>query len=123
MIYTSNFASLRSIRKHAPELRPVSIARHPPYWYKGLESLELAPTEAMLAEGYTPEQYAAMLDEYDPAQVLENLGEGAVLLCFEARARVADSDDACHRRMFAAWIKRRLGIIIPEWMPPVTAKP
>ncbi|MCL6442574.1 MAG: DUF488 domain-containing protein, partial [Alicyclobacillus sp.] len=38
----------------------------------------------------------------------EELGENAVLLCYEKH------NDWCHRRMVADWFEKELGVVVPE---------
>jgi uncharacterized protein (DUF488 family) len=59
-------------------------------------------------------QYASLYFELlesrklDPHKIVEELGEDAVLLCYEKPG------DFCHRRLVAAWIKEGTGIDVPE---------
>lgn len=50
-----------------------------------------------------------MLDSLDPAKVLQDLGEDAILLCREK------AGEFCHRRLVTAWLEESLGIEVPEW--------
>lgn len=53
-----------------------------------------------------------VLSRLDPRRVLEDLGENAILLCWEAPGHF------CHRRLVAAWLEASLGITVPEYVNP-----
>jgi len=44
----------------------------------------------------------------DPQKVFEDLGEDAILSCWEAPSKF------CHRRLVAAWLEEKLGVQVPE---------
>ena len=50
------------------------------------------------------------LDKLDPKQVYEELGENAVLLCWEK------SSDFCHRHLVSEWLSEKLGIEVKEYI-------
>lgn len=106
-MYTCNFARLRSV---PPGLRPVSIARGTPRWFRGLRYEALAPEWEWLRA--TREEYdrafRRRLAQLDPVRVYEELGEDAVLLCW------CRHNAGCHRRLVAEWLEESLGIVIPE---------
>ena len=52
-----------------------------------------------------------VLDTLDPHKVRGDLGEDAILLCYE------DPGKRCHRRLVADWLERTLGIEVPELTP------
>jgi len=90
----------------------VAISRGIPPGFKGRRYTPLAPTRAMLQITDIEEFYAAykaeILDKLDPATVYAELGDGAILLCWE------DFNVCCHRRICAPWFEENLGIIVPE---------
>ena len=49
------------------------------------------------------EAYQKILDGLDPQKVFEDLGEDAILLCWEAPGKF------CRRRLVAAWLEEKLG--------------
>ncbi len=49
-----------------------------------------------------------VLDPLDPKEVYEELGEDAILLCWEK------SGDFCHRYLVSKWFKEKLGIEVTE---------
>jgi hypothetical protein len=115
-VYTSNFA----VSGRDP--RAVAIARGKPWWFKGRAYDALAPTRAMLHEwralydaGQVDEAnagfeaaYQKILTQLDPAQVVADVGDGAILLCWEG------FNVRCHRRLVAEWLEQALGIEVPE---------
>lgn len=107
-MYTSNFARLRYVN---PPLRPVSIARGTPRWFRGPCYEALAPEWEWLR--FSREEYdrafRRRLNQLDPRRVYEDLGEQAVLLCW------CKHNAGCHRRLVAEWLEKSLGIVIPEW--------
>jgi uncharacterized protein (DUF488 family) len=57
-------------------------------------------------------EYQKILDNLDPRQVFDDLGEDAILLCWEAPGKF------CHRRLVAAWLEKHLGRSVPELQEP-----
>jgi uncharacterized protein (DUF488 family) len=52
------------------------------------------------------------LDKLDPQKVFDDLGEDAILLCWEAPCQF------CHRRLVAEWLEKHLGVNVPELQEP-----
>lgn len=94
----------------------VSIALKAPRFYRGRVYRALAPTSDILNEyrvgGNVDIYITRYIDEVlgilDPKQVYEELGEDAILLCWEGR------DKFCHRRLVAEWFEHALKIEVPE---------
>jgi uncharacterized protein (DUF488 family) len=94
----------------------VSIAARAPDWYTGRQYKKLAPKYDFFMkykqdgdEVYYTEQFQKLvLDVLDPRLVFEELGENAILLCYEAKK------EFCHRRLVANWLEKNLGIKVPE---------
>ena len=92
----------------------VSIAAKAPSWYKGREYKKLAPKywffkkykEDGDEDFYIKHYYKEVLNELDPKEIYEELGEDAVILCWEA------SDKFCHRHIVAEWLN--LSLCIPK---------
>lgn len=106
-MFTSNYASLHKI---SGDLYPVAISQGVPKWYRGRVDKRLAPTWAMLRmnrEDYD-RAFALHLERLDAEQIYRELGENAVLICYEKH------NDWCHRRMVAEWFEYYLGIEVPE---------
>ena len=111
-------ASFRTPGLSLSDPRCVSIARTAPRNYHGRVYRKLCPTRKLLsawrAGQLTPEQYAA---EYEATvlywahanEVVEELGNDAILFCWEPAGAF------CHRRLAAHWLETELGIVVPEW--------
>jgi hypothetical protein len=95
---------------HRRDPRLVSIALKTPAWFRGRRYPALAPRLDMLPmeEKEYWREYQAILDKLDPRQVYDDLGEDAILLCWEAPGVF------CHRRLVAEWLEEHLGIEVPE---------
>ena len=112
MIYTSNY---RIAGRH-PDA--VATSQGIPRWFRGRVYKALAPHRWMIKIGANgdPKEvarfralyYEKILAPLDVRQVLADLGETAILLCWEA------PDSYCHRRLVAEWIERETGIVVPE---------
>lgn len=94
----------------------VSIAAKAPDWYKGRQFKELAPKYSFFKkykedhdeEFYTRQYYKEVLDKLDPQKVYDELGEDAILLCYEKPGKF------CHRHLVSAWLNQKLGFNITE---------
>lgn len=94
----------------------ISIALGTPKWIKNSYT-DLAPPYGLLhswqkhnitEEEYTKRYYEEVLNKLDPIKVYEDLGDEAVLCCWEA------SDKFCHRHLVAKWLKDELNITVKE---------
>ena len=102
--------------KSAKDPNAVSIALSTPSWYKGREYKVLAPTYGMLSDYkktgdevfYTSRYRNEILRILDPERVWRELGENAVLLCYEKSGKF------CHRHLVSKWLSDSLGIVIEE---------
>ena len=95
----------------------ISIAGNCPDWFKGREYKKLAPKynwwkkwrdESLSEEWYKEQYYKTILDKLDARQVYEELGEDAVLLCWEKSGKF------CHRHLITDWFQKELGIEVTE---------
>lgn len=94
----------------------VSIAVSSPDYYRGREYRKLAPPTWLLnlykrnhSESTYIQRYTELiLDKLNPQEVYDELGEDAVLLCWEK------SNTFCHRHLVARWIEKALGVEVPE---------
>jgi hypothetical protein len=94
----------------------VSIAGRCPDWFTGREYKKLAPKYWFFKkfkedgdEDYYIEQYQkCVLDTLDPQEVYNDLGNDAILLCWEK------TEDFCHRHLVSRWLRDKLGIVIEE---------
>ncbi len=110
---TSNFKRAWSHPK------AVNIARFPPRNWRGRNYFALAPEPWMLKLNnilqYDKVFKEQILGRLAPRKVYEELGEDAVLLCFEAPG------EYCHRRVVAEWLEKSLGVRVSELVIPETA--
>jgi hypothetical protein len=107
-MFTSNYARAKRL---TPGLKPISISIKPPRWWKGAHYPPLCPSREMLkmARAEYDANFAEILAKLDPQKVFDDLGENAVLLCYES------PDVWCHRRLCAEFLESALGIIVPEF--------
>jgi len=105
-----------SFKRCGNDPRAVSIARYPMF-FKGRRYCALAPSVALFRawktgavsnEDYTERFYRETLSGLDPALVLKDLGEDAILLCW------CPPGEFCHRRLVARWLEEALGISVQE---------
>ena len=107
-MYTSNFWHFT---REPDDPRLVSIALWAPGWYKGRQRYPaLAPRRSMLkmAEDAYRVEFQKILDKLAPQKVFEDLGEDAIMLCWEPPGKF------CHRRLVAKWLEECLGVTVPE---------
>lgn len=110
-LYTSYFNSTTFEYKDA-----VSIAGKSPAYYSGAEYKTLAPKfwffEKYKRDGdkefYTKQYYEEVLNKLDPEEVYNDLGQDAVLLCWERPG------EFCHRHIVAEWLNNALDIEVKE---------
>ncbi len=95
----------------------ISIARITPRWFRGKIYIDLAPSFDLIRKYkkgiINEERYSFLykkdiLGNLDPDKVLNDLGENAVLLCYET------SDKFCHRHLVAEWLMKYCDIVIEE---------
>lgn len=108
---TSNFA------RSGSHPRAVAISRTQPRGWTGRAYEPLAPPWRLLVaaksgaideDEYIRRYRAEVLSKLDPARVYAELGEDAVLLCWERPGAF------CHRRLVAEWFEEALGILVLE---------
>lgn len=106
-MYTSCFGNVKNLPYG---LIPVAISAGIPPWFKGQRDSRLAPTKAML--GMKADQYETLYNRIllplDAESVYSQLGNHAVLLCWEKPG------EGCHRRVVAEWFESKLGVLVPE---------
>lgn len=91
----------------------IAICQGVPRNWKGRRYLPLAPSwalvKAKLPDAEWEARYRAeVLAKLDPAKVYADLGENALMLCWEAPGK------ACHRHQVARWLEEALGVKIGE---------
>jgi hypothetical protein len=102
--------------KSGREPNAVSIAGSCPHWFTGLQYKKLAPKywffkkykEDGDKEFYKEQYRKEVLDTLDPVQVYNELGENAILVCWEKTGKF------CHRNLVREWLKKKGNIIIDE---------
>ena len=107
-MHTSNFWHFTG---EPDDPRLVSIALWSPGWYRGRRRYPaLAPRRSMLkmAEDAYRVEFQKILDKLAPQKVFEDLGEDAIMLCWEPPGKF------CHRRLVAKWLEEKLGVTVPE---------
>jgi len=111
-LYTSYYA------RDAKHPNAVSISASAPNYFTGRRMPELAPSWDLLnaykegkisADEYTV-WYFQLLEhrKLDPHKVVEALGDGAVIMCYEVPGAF------CHRKLVAKWISDLTGIEVVE---------
>jgi hypothetical protein len=107
-VYTSYFGNLKKL---PADLKPVCIARGRPRFFSGAAELRLAPTREMLKlpRPQYDALFKALLEKLDPKELAQDLGDKAVMLCWEKPG------EGCHRRIVAEWFETNLGIVVPEY--------
>ena len=110
---TSYFAN----RQAATEPDAVAVSRGVPRWFKGRiydplrpswKLVQAAKSGALTNEEYERRYRTEVLGGLDAAAVRRDLGENAILLCWERPGA------SCHRRIVARWLEDALGIEVPE---------
>lgn len=101
----------------------ISIARFPPRGTKAgfrvFRTLAPGPWFNSVDETEYRRRYASQLDALDPRRTHDDLvalagGAEPVLLCWERKADLAAGRAFCHRRLVAAWLGERLGVVVDE---------
>jgi len=109
-MFTGCFGKMKSYPKNKG-LRYISIARFNRFW-KGEKYIKLAPPAEIINIGdeklYTKLYYEKVLNNLNPQKVYEELGENAVLLCFEKWDDVETGETFCHRRIVAKWLESNI---------------
>lgn len=111
-IFTGNFANIKKYKEAG--LHPISIAISARY-FTGQIYRPLNPRKDFMNDpepGYVL-LFNEILSKLSPVKVIEDLselsnGNDVILLCHEGEGTF------CHRRLVADWLKKELGIDIPE---------
>ncbi len=97
----------------------IAVCIYPPLDWAGARFPALEPPRKLFfarkADQINDEEYEKryreeVLSHLDAETIYKQL-QDQVLLCWE------DPGEFCHRRIIARWIKEKLGIDVPEWMP------
>ena len=115
-MYTGYFGKMKSYPKDK-EYRYASIARSNKFW-SGEEYKKLTPPASIIKiedkELYTKLYYEQVLNNLNPQEVYNELGDNAVLLCYEKYADIEQGKTFCHRHMVAKWLEEKLGVEVKE---------
>lgn len=115
-MFTGYFGKVKSYPQNKG-YKFVSIARFNKFW-QGEEYKKLAPPAEIIKiedeELYTKLYYEKVLNKLSPRQVYEELGDNAVLLCYEKWTDIENGNTFCHRRIVAKWLENNLGIRVEE---------
>jgi len=97
--------------------KAVAISRSQPQGWTGRVYEPLAPSWRLVQEAksgaidedeYIRRYREEVLSKLDPARVYADIGEDAILLCWERPGAF------CHRRLVAEWFEEKLGVLVPE---------
>ena len=119
-LHTSYFAKVKHLRQMG-FTNLVCIAGYAPKFFFDVDGArfmpDLAPRKDWFWEwknGHLPNEWyiqrynETVLSKLDPNKVVEELGDGAVMLCYEKPG------DFCHRHLIADWIEVNTGIKVSE---------
>ena len=115
-MYTGYFGKVKSYPKDKG-YKYISIARFNKFWTGETYPKLFPPTEIIKIENeelYTKLYYEKVLSKLAPKQVYAELGEKAVLLCYESWDSIKNDKAFCHRRIVAKWLTENLGIKVTE---------
>jgi len=104
-LFTSYFGRFR-FEEEVQEFG-VTITSYCPYWWEGKHYEKLSPPwilvqelkEGLITEEEYEEEYNKILAELDPKEVAEELGNGAIMICY------CGKDKFCHRHLVAKWLQ------------------
>ena len=115
-MFTGYFGKVKSYPKDKG-YKYISIARFNRFW-SGEEFKKLAPPAEIIKiddeKLYTKLYYEKVLNKLDPKQVYAELGDNAVLLCYEKWADIKEGKTFCHRRIVAKWLEETIGVKVEE---------
>lgn len=104
MFHTTYFAQAKKLD---PTANLVSIAIKTPQGFPGRSYPDLAPAWYMLEEvkktgneEMFKRSFLEKLSRLDVHKVAQDLGEGAILICYEGRGKF------CHRHLVADWLRQ-----------------
>lgn len=103
--------------KNGKHPNTVSITSYCPQWFNGKHYHNLSPPWSIVSmykkglidtDKYEELYVDQVLSKLDARIVLSELGQDAILLCYEK------SGEFCHRHIVADWLKAQLDIIVEE---------
>lgn len=115
-MFTGYFGKMKSYPKDKG-YKFISIARFNKFW-NGEEFKKLAPPAEIIKiedeKIYTKLYYEQVLNKLNPKQVYDELGDNAVLLCYEKWENIKEGKTFCHRRIVAKWLEETIGVKVEE---------
>ena len=110
MIFTSNFKTAGHLSQ------AVAISLGVPRGWTGRRYTRLAPNRRLVKimdpTIFTRLYRTEILDKLDPHKIIKDLGgDNFILICWEAPG------EFCHRRVVAAWLRKRTGVLVEEFNP------
>ena len=78
------------------------------WWRVWHDKFKDNPSSTESIEWYTKMYVETVLSKLNPTNVVGELGDGAVILCYEKPG------DFCHRHIIARWLSQNLGITVEE---------
>lgn len=113
---TGYFGKVKSYPKDKG-LKFVSIARFAKFWDGEVYSKLAPPAEIIKIKDekiYEKIYFEKVLSKLNPQQVFDELGDNAVLLCYEKYADIEQGKAFCHRKIVAKWLEKNLNIKVEE---------
>ena len=119
-LYTSYFAKVKELKELGYN-NIVCVAGYAPMFYYNTDGARFMPSLAPKSgwfwewkNGHLPNEWyiqkynETVLSKLDPNKVVEELGENAVMLCYEKPG------DFCHRHLIAEWLMKNTGVTVEE---------
>ena len=119
-IYTSYFANVKQLQEMGFD-NLWCVAGYAPKFFHDMPNAKFYPNLAprklwwqewhdrKLGEDWYAQKYnETVLSKLNPEKVVEELGDGAVMLCYE------NPKDFCHRHLIADWIVKNTGVEVEE---------
>ena len=119
-IHTSYFARVKALQERGYD-NLICVAGYAPKFFYDTPNArfypDLAPRKSWFLEWrnkhlsndwYIERYNETVLDKLNPLKVVEELGNNAVMLCYEKPG------DFCHRHLIADWIAKNTGIQVDE---------
>lgn len=119
-LHTSYFAKVKQLQQMG-FTNLVCVAGYAPKFFFDVEGArfmpDLAPRKDWFWEwknGHLPNEWyiqkynETVLSKLNPEKVIEELGDNAVMLCYEKLG------DFCHRHLIADWITEKTGVKVDE---------
>lgn len=114
---TSYYANLKNLKKGD---EPIAISRGVPEFFNGKSYPSLAPPWDLVKEKdkkiFADRYKKEVLEKLNPEKIFQDLGENAVLLCWEK------DEKHCHRRLVALWLEENLKAEKPNLQIPEAEK-